>query len=294
MAFKRAADAAKLDFLAVTDHVHGPESGQQEYCSHEMPMGGYKLILDSALKINSDPAYRNKFLAVPVMEWSTISSGNHINIFWARNLVPQNIPNGDFNSLLTNYINAPAMECSNPNLLVQMNHPNQESYNKNYGRRPFPAGAEGYRQFYDLYKNTYLGIEHINNSSAGGNNNSLEVNAHQDGNDLERFYKIYLNMGFRLAPVGDHDNHRANWGRHTAARTGVWASSLTPEKFAEAYKLRRVYATKDSEMAVAFLSQGKWMGSEVRVPAAGENRTFTVMVTQAADTDTGQIQNEGP
>jgi hypothetical protein len=294
LAYKRAADAAKIDFLALTDHVHGPENGQQEYCNHEMPQGGYKLIFDSAVRIDNDPQYRGKFLAIPGMEWSTISSGNHVNIFFARNPVPQNVPNGNFRALFSNYLNNPILEGTNNLLLVQMNHPNQESYDKSYGRNGFTAGASGYRQFADFYKNTYLGIEHINSSANGGNNNSLEANAHRDGNDLENYYRNYLNMGFRLAPIGDHDNHRANWGRHTAARTGVWASQLTAAKFVEAFKLRRVYATEDNEMAVAFLSDGKWMGSEVRVPAAGQNRSFTVMITQAADTDTGQVQNEGP
>src|SRR5262245_12907202 len=41
-AWERAADQAKLDFLALTDHIHGPEPGEGEPCSHEMPPGGYK------------------------------------------------------------------------------------------------------------------------------------------------------------------------------------------------------------------------------------------------------------
>lgn len=294
LAFRRAADFGKVDFLALTDHVHGPENGQSEYCAHEMPEGGYKLLLDSALAINNSAQYRGRFLAIPGMEWSTISSGNHVNIFFATKPVPQNIQNGNYRMLFTNYLNNAAFESGNPFLIVQMNHPNQESYSKNFGRNGFPAGAQGYDQFARFYKNTYLGIEHINSSSNGGNSNTLEANAHRDGDDLQVFYRRYLNMGFRIAPIGDHDNHRANWGRHTAARTGVWTSRLTADKFVEAYKARRVFATEDNEMAVAFLSQGKWMGSEVRVPAAGETRTFTVMVTQRRDTDTGQVQNEGP
>jgi len=293
LAYRRGAEAAKLDFLALTDHVHGPENGQSEFCDHEMPPGGYRLTIDSAAKINNDPAFRGKFLAIPGMEWSTISSGNHLNIFFARNAVPQSIPNGNFRGLFDNYFNADNFERNNPNLLVQMNHPNQESVNKNFGRNRFPGGVQNDRDFAAFYKNTYLAIEHINNSD-NGNNNSAEANAHRNGDDLRVFYRRYLNMGFRLAPIGDHDNHRANWGRHTAARTAVWADELTAEKFTEAYKARRVYATEDNELAVAFLSQGKWMGSEVAVPAAGETRTFTVMITQMADTDTGQVQNEGP
>lgn len=64
-AYKRAADLGKLDFLAVTDHVHGPEGTQQGYCSHEMPEGGYQLILDAASRINADTGYQGRFLAIP-------------------------------------------------------------------------------------------------------------------------------------------------------------------------------------------------------------------------------------
>src|SRR5688572_30733679 len=98
-------------------------------------------------------------------------------------------------------------------------------------------------------------------------------------------------MGFRIAPVGDHDNHRSNWGRHTAARTGVWARELTLEGFVEAYKARRVFATEDNELSVVFMLGNNWMGSEVQVPAAGGMRTFTVRIDQMVDTDTGSGQN---
>lgn len=292
-AYKRAADFGKLDFLAVTDHVHGPEEGQQRYCSHEMPEGGYQLILDSAAKINADVAYKGKFLAIPGMEWSVIDVGNHANIFFARNPVPQEIPNGKFKSLFTGYLNLTNFEKNNPLLLVQLNHPNQLSSTIAYGRDAF-SGANATGNFVNFFKDTYLGIEHINGSSNGGNSNAKELNAHQDGDSLESHYRKYLNMGFQLAPIGDHDNHRANWGRHTAARTGVWSNGLTPAQFVEAYKARRVFATEDNEMAVAFLTDNRWMGSVISVPNAGQLRTFKVFIDQGADTDSGQIQNEGP
>lgn len=291
-AYKRAADLGKLDFLAITDHVHGPE-GQQEYCSHEMPKGGYELILDSAQKINSDNTYKDKFLAIPGMEWSVISRGNHANIFFANNPVPQDIQNGEFKSLFNDYLNNATFEKNNPLLLVQLNHPNQVSSDTAYGRDAF-TGSNASNEFVEFFKDTYLGIEHINGSSNGGNSNTAEQNAHQNGDSLETHYRKYLNMGFRLAPVGDHDNHRANWGRHTAARTGVWADGLAPQPFVDAYRARRVFASEDNEMAVAFITDNDWMGSVVSVPAEGELRTFKVFISQTPDTDTGQLENEGP
>ncbi len=289
-----AADEGKVDFLALTDHVHGPEQNQPEFCEHEMPDGGYRLLREAAERINADPARAGKFLAIPGIEWSSITPGNHVNIFFAERPVPQVIANGAFRNLLTQYLAHPDFEANNPLLLCQMNHPNQSTLARSYGRDEFPGGEPGEREFSRLFGDLYLGIEHINSSNNGGNDNSLAQNAHRDGNGLEQFYRIYLNMGFRLAPVGDHDNHRANWGRHTAARTGVWAEELTPEGFVEAYRARRVFATEDNEMAVVFLAGDAWMGSEVGVRAGGEERTFSVRVEQMADTDEGEVQDEGP
>ncbi len=69
-AWTTAADQAKLDFLALTEHVHGPEQDQPEFCEHEMPKGGYELLLEAAKLINTSP-----LRAIPGMEWSSISSG---------------------------------------------------------------------------------------------------------------------------------------------------------------------------------------------------------------------------
>jgi hypothetical protein len=292
LAYKRAADVGKLDFFAITDHVHGPE-GAAEFCTHEMPPGGYQLILDSANKINADSNFQGRFLAIPGMEWSVINGSNHTNIFFAGHAVPQTIGNGDFKALFNEFLHNSDFELNNPLLLVQVNHPNQVAATIGYGRNAF-AGPQAEQDFVSFFKNTYLGIEHINGSTNGGIANEMDVNAHQNGDTLETHYKRYLNMGFRMAPIGDHDSHRKNFGRHSAARTGVWADGLTPTDFVEAYRARRVFATEDNEMSVAFMTGTNWMGSEVSVPAAGELRTFKVMIDQIADTDTGQMQNEGP
>ena len=228
------------------------------------------------------------------MEWSSISSGNHVNVFFARKPIPGSIQNGAYRNLLTQYLDNPAFEQGNPLLLCQMNHPNQSTEARSYGRDEFPAGEAGEKEFVTLFGDQYLGIEHINSSSNNGNANSQASNAHRDGNGLEQFYRRYLNMGFRLAPIGDHDNHRANWGRHTAARTGVWAEELTPEGFAGAFRARRVFATEDNEMAVVYKAGDHWMGEVLTAPPGGEDRTFTVRVEQMADTDTDEVQEEGP
>lgn len=210
--------------------------------------------------------------------------------FFARKQVPNHIRNGDFLALYSDYLNNANYELGNAKLLVQLNHPNQNGGRTgfNYGRNRFNSDSE----FVDRFKDIYMGIEHINNHD-NSNSNEDENNDHRNGEDLEKFYKKYLNMGFRLGPIGDHDNHRKNWGRHTAARTGVWATSLTPAGFAAAYKARRVYATEDNELALLFKCGNTWMGSYRTI--SGETEvTFTIRASQYEDMDSGELQDEGP
>jgi hypothetical protein len=289
-AWTHAAENAKIDFVALTDHIRVP-SGSDPEGDVGMPLRGYDLLREAAARINGDERFRGRFLAIPGMEWNVGRPSNHINILFARRAVPRSIQNGDFVTLRNRYFNNPDFEGGNPLLCVQMNHP--RSVRQDYGRAQFAPSAVGARAFVSDFKDVYLGIEHINNHDQG-NENQAERNDHRNGNQLEDDYKRYLNLGFRVAPVGDHDNHRPNWGRHTAARTGVWARELTPEGFAEAYRARRVFATEDNELSVLFLSGSEWMGSVVAVPAQGEVRTFTVRIEQMRDTDTGQALNEGP
>lgn len=295
-AWKRAADKAKLDFLALTDHLHGPSGVQAlALCSHEMPPGGYRLLTEAADKINADAQYAGRFLAIPGMEWSTLGSGNHVNIFFAEHQVPDDIDNGDFRKLAEGFLEHADFEKDNPLVLVQMNHPNgnHAARKENYGRDEFANGAAGDQAFVAAFKDHYVAIEHINNSDLG-NKNTHQRNDHRDGDSLDSHFRYYLNLGFRLAPTAGHDNHRPNWGRHTAARTGVWAKELTPQSWVEAMRARRAFATEDNEMAVIFKCGGKWMGSTVEIDPAGETVTFTVRVEQFKDTFHNVLQDEGP
>jgi len=85
-AYRHAAQTAKIDFLALTDHVHGgAASGEGE---DSMPEGAYAITLAAADRVNNDPEFAGKFLAIPGMEWSSISSGNHVNLLFARRETP--------------------------------------------------------------------------------------------------------------------------------------------------------------------------------------------------------------
>jgi len=82
---------------------------------------------------------------------------------------------------------------------------------------------------------------------------------------------FYLNMGFKLGPTADQDNHHMNYGTATASRTGVLAADLKEATVLDALAARHVFASEDKN-ARALLSQvsgtvRRIMGDTVKVAA---------------------------
>lgn len=77
-------------------------------------------------------------------------------------------------------------------------------------------------------------------------------------------YVYYLNMGFRLGPTANQDNHHMNWGSAVASRTGVLARSLSEADVLEALDARRTFASEDRN-ARALVAVSDGAGGEVTV-----------------------------
>src|SRR4051794_8970386 len=59
-------------------------------------------------------------------------------------------------------------------------------------------------------------------------------------------------------------------------------------------KTLTIFAIEDNEPAVVYEAGDHWFGEVIAIPAPGEVRTFTVRVEQLADTESYEVQNEGP
>ena len=77
----------------------------------------------------------------------------------------------------------------------------------------------------------------------------------------EASYVRALDRGWHLGAINSQDNHRADWGTATDARTGVVARALTREDLMEALRAMRTYSTEDKNVRVRFAAEGQWMGS---------------------------------
>lgn len=115
--------------------------------------------------------------------------------------------------------------------------------------------------------------------------------------DAQPFYDyvFYLNMGFKLGPTANQDNHFMNWGSAIASRTGLLATSLKEEAVFQAMDRRRSFATEDRNAKMIFYAQD---GSKSRREVAavlmgGETSTTAESITLAVgyqDPD-GQDEN---
>ncbi len=120
-------------------------------------------------------------------------------------------------------------------------------------------------------RGTYFGDESSRNPS---------LFEDEDGN-IERQTKVhsdfdyYLEHGFRIAPVANHDNHFANWGTGHSSRTGVVSHGLSKKKLLDALDRRRVFASEDENLSLHFYVND-------RVPMGSETATTGAVVKLSA------------
>ncbi len=88
-------------------------------------------------------------------------------------------------------------------------------------------------------------------------------------------FDYYLEHGFRIAPVANHDNHFANWGTGHSSRTGVVSDGLSKKKLFDALDRRRVFASEDENLSLRFYVND-------RVPMGAETATTGTSVKLSA------------
>src|SRR5690606_4337472 len=115
-AYEYARDEGGMDFLALTPHTcdDGPvEAGD----AANMIQDQFKQLTSIALDVTQTSS--GTFVALPAMEWSTNSTGNHVNIFGSRQL--SKVERGRFDILFDEWL--PGREQDGDRPFVQFNHP---------------------------------------------------------------------------------------------------------------------------------------------------------------------------
>ena len=239
-AYAYARDVAKLDFLAITDHNHILfQKDKVPFADIEPTYSGSTetACIPAANKANQD----GKFVALYGEEYSSMSQGNHVNVFDTPAVI--DVPNGKFDGLL-NWIHKHP-DSTGHDAVVMFNHPGL-SYplnavgKKEYGRDDFGDDANWIKQMGGV---TSL-IEILNGEPKGNGY------AHVAPQIMDGYLRIFLRLGFHLAPTGDQDNHHQQWGTITDARTGILATELTRPALLNAMRARHVYASEDKNLKV--------------------------------------------
>ncbi len=295
----RMAEGNGLDFMAVTEHNHSSAGGSDGIHLTDELYEDLKAAAKAATR-------KGKFAALYGQEVSTISSGNHVNIFEASEIV--RVRHGDFKTLYEKWLPAhpevPFMQFNHPNVardlgledshFASQNSMQAEDERVEEAMHTHAFEANSSKQFndygYDDYgrdfkklaraANPYVKTIEILNGPGTRPRPLPKVDAYH-----EKDYLFYLNQGFQLAPVADQDNHHAHWGSLSPARTGVLAPELTKAAIYEGLRSRRVFATEDKNLFITLQADNAWMGEEI----SARSTTLKVQVTDA-DEPQGALQ----
>lgn len=217
-----------------------------------------KSVIQAAKDITS-----TNFLAIYGQEYSTISGGNHINVFGTNSLIT--VRNGRFDDLIEEMENR---KNSGENLILQLNHPDaigdltESEHHKaknDYGLDDFGG------DFKTLVVNAdhYYNLIEVFSGPALDEGIYSETYRYADYRYEFNDYYFYLKQGFHLSPSVGQDNHFKTWGKATPARMGVYAKSLSMEDIFDALRNHRTYATEDKNVELQFLINGNMMGSKL-------------------------------
>jgi hypothetical protein len=283
-AYHHARFVAGLDFLAITEHNHAAA----EQGASQDRRDGILIANQHSLYTGPDPASlipaanrhteNGKFIALYGQEFSSISAGNHVNVFDVPEVI--DAPNGKFDALLQ-WIKAPAhFDTTGATAILQFNHPKLcKDLTVIYGTDDFGSRQNWIQQ---MGEHTCL-IEVLNGPAMakGPGNRPDEV-------DEDEYIK-YLGLGFRVAPTGDQDNHYFTWGSSTDARTAILAKELTKPALLDAIRARHVYATEDKNLHVLATVNGHIIGDQVAAPAIGAGVEIKVWLHDDDEPDANYV-----
>lgn len=304
-AFERAASLG-LDFLAVTPHNHenaelgasgerrdgvlvgtnpglmnapGDVTFERRFTSNGTAQT--QTVTSPSLVSAAAQATSPAFVAVVGQEFSSISSGNHVNVLGWND--PLTVPNGDFAGLYDAFGDATPV--------LQMNHPdvhldffyrgsNAGTIGKMFNDYGFDDFGEDFATLVETADRYIVLLEVLTGPAM---TQVTHDTFHYDHHENDYYY--YLIQGFHISPSVGHDNHFRTWGDATPARMAVFTESLTTEGLLDAMRANRTFATEDSDLRIDFQINGAGMG-DVLMVEAGAALEPRLIITDTSDEDT--------
>jgi hypothetical protein len=272
VAYAHARDVAGIDFLAITEHNHS-QAGRIAVDTQLYSGTVSTSVISTANRYNED----GRFVALYGQEFSTISAGNHANVFEVNQVISTvEVPNGEWNKLLDTWLNTHLDSQGQPAIML-LNHPSISGCDNNV-----EYGIDDYADV-NAWRTALNGHATMMNMVNGPSHDNVDPGAAS-----EREYLRYLNLGLYIAPTADQDNHRMNWGNAADTRTGVVCSTLTKASILNALRVRNVYASEDKNLKVIGKINGELMGKKfggAAVPSAGTNLQIELQIDDADEPD---------
>lgn len=267
-AYTMACDAG-LDFFAITEHNHDKGDGKGErkddiiIATHpDLYEGDPEALVQSANALNRP----DQCVTIYGQEFSTISKGNHVNIFDVDEVI--DVENGRFDLLLDWLDQNPDGGSAKP--LIQFNHPNSgKKAVVDYGRDDFGGADE---LAWQQAMSPRVSLIEVFNAPA------LRDGEDQRTHERSFIYRLYLNLGFHVAPSVGQDNHFRNWGKSTDARVAVIAPDFTRRGIIEALRRRHAYASDDKNLRAIFRAGDALQGDIVPPPDLGAELPLTLQI----------------
>ena len=256
-AFAYAKNVSTLDYFIITPHVHQARSGGETLWSDAT----YQTMRASAIS-----ATTSNFVAFVGQEISTISSGGHWNLYNADHLIDTAHIGGDWNDDDDYYDHVAELGTAGELIAAQFNHPQIGDFGARYD-----AGAAPY--FGTMAVSSGPAFAAAADFSADGSNSGYPT----------RWGEL-LNLGWKVSPAADQDNHENTWGAATSEYTVIVRpkdTALNAANVIGGLRDHMTYATEDPNMQIGFIANGWSMGQTI---GGSSNVAFTVWWNNSSET----------
>ncbi len=232
-AFNYAKNAQHIDFYGISEHNHYA-AGMTN------PMNYYQGIADALTATTSS------FVALYGMEWGIISGGGHVIVYGCDSLIGWDNTGYDVYVAKNDYAKLWNKINEQPNAFGYLAHPANTDYD-NLFTTAVNLSAD----------NAIVGLA-ARNGPANSTNSTYSNPS--TGNYITR-YNDALKRGYHLGVGLDHDSHNSVFGKQTAGRLVVMATSLTRSDILDAFRHMRFYSSDDWNTKVNFTIKNNPMGS---------------------------------
>lgn len=196
-AFEYARDSGNLDFMALTPHVQDEDPTDQPNVANMNP-AGYAALLSTASSINQES--NGQFVAIPGMEWSTNSTGNHVNIVGTTELCK--VVRGDYQTFFEGYLVERTEAGERP--MVQYNHPRTfrtyDSLNGSWDQifgvnlAEIPNDSDREKKFNDFGIDDYPPLENVLDSWISGESMPDEAVVEETHRSIQKVADPYIRL----------------------------------------------------------------------------------------------------